>query len=202
MSHDGLRRSLGLAQYSTLLERLVLVTGLFGVATVGNSVLLCAARVLFAMGRAGLAPAWFASTHPRPGATDHSLAVVVALAAAVLLAGREGIGPIVAVGAVCLALGYLATSAAVVRLRRTDADRPRPYRVPLGGLIAPAATLGSLGLVGAALYGPLAASGGSLPGEWLVLALWTVAGIGTWRLSARMRAAIPEADRRRQLLGE
>jgi amino acid transporter len=187
---------------STLLERLVLVTGLFGVATVGNSVLLCATRVLFAMGRAGMAPAWFGSTHPRTGATDHSLAAVVALAGAGLLAGREGIGPIVAVGAACLALAYLATSAAVLRLRRTDSDRPRPYRMPLGALIAPAATLGSLGLVGAALYGPLAAGGGGLPGEWLVLGLWTIAGIVTWRLSARMRAAIPEADRRRQLLGE
>lgn len=187
---------------SPLLERLVLLTGLFGVATVGNAVFLCGTRVLFAMGRGGLASPWLASTHPVTRVPDHALAVVSVLAALGLLAGREGIGPIVSVGAVCFAVAYLITSAAMMRLRRTAPEHPRPYRMPLGRLVAPAASLGSLGLLVASLWGPWSSARGRVPTEWLVLALWIVAGAALWQASARARRTLSAAEQRQVILGD
>jgi amino acid transporter len=187
---------------SVLLERLVLLTGLLGVATVGNAVFLCGTRVLFAMGRGGLASPWLASTHPQTQAPDRAIFIVAALAGLGLLAGREGIGPIVSVGAVCFAVVYLITCGAMLRLRRTAPDHARPYRMPLAGLVAPAATLGSAGLLAASIWAPWSAAGGRVPMEWVVLALWIAAGALSWRASAGMRAQLGAGEQRRLILGD
>jgi APA family basic amino acid/polyamine antiporter len=86
-------------------------------------------RIFMAMARDGLLPAYFARIHPRyrtPHVTTIWTGIVVGLVAMVTnigdLADLTNIGTLFAFILVCLG---------VIILRRTDAARPRPFRVPL-----------------------------------------------------------------------
>lgn len=162
---------------SEWLARLVLVTGLLGVSTVGNGSVVAASRMLFAMSRAGMIGPGLSRTDRITGIPDRAVLVVGVLAAIGTLLGRQGIGPIVAVGAICMSFGYLVTSAAVLKFRRTEPARDRPYRIRFGMPVAVAAVLGSAGLIVAALRDPWVAAGGRVPLEWLLLGGWAAAGL-------------------------
>jgi basic amino acid/polyamine antiporter, APA family len=187
---------------SELLARLVLLAGLLGIATVGNGTFVAATRLLFALSRASLLGHAFRRTHPVTGAPDRAILFTGLVAALGTLLGRQGIGPIVAVGAIALSFGYLVTSAAVLRLRFTAPARPRPYRIRLGGPVAVAATLSSVGLVVAALRDPWVSSGGRIAFEWLLLAGWAVLGLLLWLANRTVRLALPTEERRAVILGE
>src|SRR5262249_56199341 len=86
-------------------------------------------RIFMAMARDGLLPQYFARIHPRfrtPHITTIWTGVFVGGTAAVVdigsLADLTNIGTLFAFILVCIG---------VVILRRTDANRPRPFRVPL-----------------------------------------------------------------------
>src|SRR5207247_3487989 len=89
-------------------------------------------RIFLAMARDGLLPQYFAKIHPRfrtPHITTIWTGVFVGGIAAVVdigsLADLTNIGTLFAFILVCLG---------VVILRRTDANRPRPFRVPMSPL--------------------------------------------------------------------
>jgi APA family basic amino acid/polyamine antiporter len=86
-------------------------------------------RIFMAMARDGLLPQYFAKIHPRfrtPHITTIWTGVFVGAVAAVVdigsLADLTNIGTLFAFILVCLG---------VTVLRRTDPDRPRPFRVPM-----------------------------------------------------------------------
>src|SRR6266478_2184999 len=86
-------------------------------------------RIFMAMARDGLLPKYFARIHPRfrtPHVTTIWTGIVVGGVAAVVdigsLADLTNIGTLFAFILVCLG---------VIILRRTDPDRPRPFRVPM-----------------------------------------------------------------------
>ena len=86
-------------------------------------------RIFFAMARDGLLPAWAAKIHPKyrtPHITTLVTGVVVAVGALVLdeneIYDLTNIGTLSAFAIVCIG---------VLVLRRTDPDRPRPFRVPV-----------------------------------------------------------------------
>ena len=186
---------------SELLARMVLLTGLFGVATVGNGTFISATRILFAMSRGHLLGPGFAQTNPRTGAPDRAVLLVGMVALVGVFLGRNGIGPIVGLGATCLALGYFVTSAAMLRLRVTAPELPRPYRAPLGIPTGLAASLGAAGLLAAALFQPLAGAKGSVPIEWLFLGAWTVIGMAIWLATRATRTTMTDSERREAILG-
>ena len=163
---------------SEWLARLVLITGIFGVSTVGNGSVVAASRTLFAMSRAGLIGPGLSQTDPVSGAPARATIFVGLVAALGAMLGRQGIAPIVAVGAIGMSLGYLVTSATVLKFRRIEPDRPRPYKIPLGTLVALVATLASTLLILAALRDPWVTAAGKVPLEWMVMGAWAVIGIG------------------------
>jgi amino acid transporter len=163
---------------SEWLARLVLVTGLFGVATVGNAAMVAASRMLFSMSRESMLGPAFGQTSVMTGVPDRAILFVGLIAGLLTLLGRQGIGPVVAVGAVCMSTGYLITSAMVHKLRRTAPGRERPYRIPGGAVVSLIAALSSALLILAALYDPYAAAGGRIPLEWIILGGWIILGVG------------------------
>lgn len=187
---------------SELLARVVLLTGLLGIATVGNGTFVASTRILFALSRASLITPVFRHTHPVSGVPGRAILFVGAIAAAGTLLGRQGIGPIVGIGAAGLSFGYLLTSATVLKLRLTAPDRPRPYRLRFGLPVAAAATLGSLGLMVAALRDPWVAAQGRVPFEWILLAGWAGLGALLWFVNGAARTALPADQRRALILGE
>ncbi|HVZ77355.1 MAG TPA: amino acid permease [Gemmatimonadaceae bacterium] len=99
-------------------------------------------RIFFAMGRDGLLPGWASKIHPKyrtPWVTTILTGLFVGLWALVGDAGETydltNIGTLFAFTLVCIG---------VIVLRRTDPDRPRPFRVPF---VYPVALIGAAACV-------------------------------------------------------
>lgn len=190
------------AFHSDTVANLVLLAGLLGTFTVGNAIYLWGTRLLFAMSRGRLLPAPLALIHPTFGSPAKATALLGTAAALAVPLGREMIVPIVNVGGNCLALGYLVTCLAVIRLRRHDRTAPRPYRVPGGVVTAGLGALATLSMLISSVYQPFTTRTGVVPLEWVVMVAWTALGWGLWRLGSKRRASIGEAERRRAVLGD
>jgi amino acid transporter len=190
------------AFHSEWLARMVLVVALLGCATVGNGCFLAATRVLFALSRARMIPPVFAGVHPAYGSPARAVLFVGTLATCGVFFGRSGVLPVINIGSACLALGYVITSLGVIRLRRTQPDRPRPYRVPGGVPTAVVASAATLYLLVMSIYQPYADAKGSLPLEWVVLLTWITLGAVLWVAGRRQRGTLPNEARRRIVLGE
>ena len=117
------------------------------------------------------------------------------------LLGRQAILPIVTATATCLTLGYLVTCATMIRMRRRESGRARPFRAPGGMATAIVGFVGAVVSLALSLYQPWADAKGRLPLEWILLAIWLVAGIAAWTAAGRRRAEIGVVERRRVIMG-
>jgi len=146
---------------------LVALGAMVGITSVFYMLLLAQPRILFAMARDGLLPAWVATVHPRYR-TPHRLTLICGGAVALVssltpiekLAYLCNIGTLFAFFLVCLG---------VLVLRFTSPTLPRPFRCPLGKTVAVAGALISLGL----MFSMPAAS-------WWRLGLWLLAGLAVY----------------------
>ncbi|MBA4062994.1 MAG: amino acid permease [Isosphaera sp.] len=114
-------------------DPLVAAAALAGITSVLLVMLLGSARVLMAMSRDGLLPRFLADVHPTyrtPWKSTVGVGLFVGLFAGLLPLGAllelTNIGTLFAFATVC---------GAVVVLRRTHPDAPRPFRVPLSPLV-------------------------------------------------------------------
>ena len=96
-------------------------------------------RIFFSMARDRLLPGWAARVHPR-FRTPH----VTTILTGVLVAGFAGVSNINEVVELCnigTLFAFVLVAAGILVLRRTDPDRPRPFRtpwvpwVPLGAIV-------------------------------------------------------------------
>ncbi|MBK8249607.1 MAG: APC family permease [Gemmatimonadetes bacterium] len=186
---------------SVFLAKLVLLTALLALLSTWNAMIICSSRVLYALGRAHFILPFLGRVHPQHGSPANAIIVSCAGALLVTLLGRNAILPIVNSAAACLAAGYMVSCWAVISLRRSRPDAPRPFRVP-GGVptvvIALASAAFSFGL---ALYQPWADAKGRLPLEWIMLVAWAAIGAVAWMVAARVRAGFDRETRRRIILG-
>ncbi len=187
---------------SKFLGKLVLLTGLLGLLSTWNAILVCGSRILYALGRARFVAPWLGEVHPVLGSPSNAVLFTGATGAVVMLLGRNAALPIVNSSSACLAFAYVVTCYGVLRLRVTRPDAPRPFLVPGGKTtiwIAIASALFSLGL---SIYQPWVDAKGALPLEWVMLVGWLVVGAVAWLWTGRLRRALPLAERRRAILGE
>jgi APA family basic amino acid/polyamine antiporter len=86
-------------------------------------------RILFAMGRDGLLPAWTAKVHPR-FRTPHTTTLLTGFFVAVF-SSLANINELVELTNIGTLFAFALVAAGIIILRRTDPERPRPFRVPL-----------------------------------------------------------------------
>ena len=164
--------SIGLGGFAVAIK----LGALVGLTTSTLTALYGQARVFYAMARDGLLPRFFARVHPVTRAPVLSQGMIGLLTAAVAgLVPIDVLGELVSIGTL-LAFGLVCT--AVLILRRTEPDRPRPFRVPAAPLVA------GLGILSCALLML------SLPPDtWIRLAVWLAIGLvvyfGYGRANAR-----------------
>ena len=145
-------------------------------------------RIFFVMSRDGLLPEVLSRVHPK-WRTPHIVTMVtgaaVAFAAAFLPVGQWA--DIANAGTL---YAFMMVAIAVLILRRTEKDRPRPFRTPLVWLVAPATIAGCLFLFF------------NLPAPaMLVLPIWGAAGLVIYFAYSRSRShlgrgivEVPEAE--------
>ena len=185
---------------SRLLAGVVLLTGLVGLVSALNSVIISASRILFSFGRSRMIDERFALVHPRTGAPVVALGAGAVLMLVGVLAGRQAVIPIVNISATGLAFAFLVTCLAVIRLRRRDPERLRPYSVPGGVTTAWVGVAGSVLSLALSIYQPYKDAGNRAPVEWLVLGLWCVLGGLFWFLGGTRRRTVSAAELRRQII--
>ena len=85
-------------------------------------------RIFFSMGRDGLLPSWASKVHPKfrtPHVTTIITGIVVALASSV-----ANINELVELTNIGTLFAFILVAAGIIVLRRTDPERPRPFRTP------------------------------------------------------------------------
>jgi amino acid transporter len=105
------------------------------------------------------------------------------------------------VGATCFGLVFFLTCFGVIKMRRTQPHRERPFRVPGGKLSAGTASLVSGLMFLVSLYEPYRASNGGFPLEWKIVLGWAALGVLFWTIANRGRKSVSEPERRRSILG-
>jgi amino acid transporter len=191
-----------LAFGSEFFARFVLVSGLFGIVTVGNACSIACSRLLFSLSRARCLGPTFLRLHATYGSPVPAIVFATIFGAAGTLLGRGGIAPIVNVGSAAACFGYLVAAVSLIRLRRTDPGRARSYRVPGGVFTAGAAALFSLLLLYSAVRQNWIDAGGTFPIEWAVMLTWAVVGVALYRWNAPVRAQMPAELRRSVMIGD
>jgi len=97
-------------------------------------------RILFTMARDGLMPAAFAKVHP----TFHTPHVVTMITGVVcaLFAAMFPVGVLADISNAGTLFAFFMVALGVVLLRKSDPDRPRPFRTPFVMFVGPAAMAG------------------------------------------------------------
>jgi APA family basic amino acid/polyamine antiporter len=146
---------------------IVKFAALAGLTTVILVLLFGQARIMFAMASDGLLPGFFARISPRfrtPAASQMLIGVTVATISALfpvdVLGEMVSIGTLAAFALVCLAVMYL---------RHSHPETPRPFRVPGSPALPALGVLACLGLMA------------GLPWEtWARLLVWLALGMGVY----------------------
>jgi basic amino acid/polyamine antiporter, APA family len=167
---------IGLQGFATVIK----LGALIGLTTSALTALYGQGRIFFAMARDGLLPRLFCRVHPRTRAPVASQVVIGTFTAAVAgLVPIDVLGEIVSIGTL---LAFCLVCTTVLILRRTDPDRPRPFRVPAVTLVAGLGILSCLVLMAC------------LPADtWIRLAVWLAIGLAIYAGYGRRRARLSPA---------
>lgn len=160
------------------------------IATLGplgpmNSFYAASARIMLAMGRKELLPGSFASIDKKSGTPKTANIILAVLTLAGPFLGKNMLLPLTSVSSLAFVFACTMVSIACLRMRSTEPELVRPYRVPFGR-----AGIWASILCGGAIIGLLVvpASPAALSGvEWVVAAGWLAAGLIIFSVYKRRR---------------
>jgi APA family basic amino acid/polyamine antiporter len=158
---------------------LLVLGGVGGIITSWNAFLVGGSRAIYAMAQHGMLPAWLGRLHPRFRTPSRAILVIGLLSMVAPLFGRVLLVWIVDAGSFAVVIAYILVAASFLRLRRTQPEMPRPFRLRHGEAIGWLALLGSLALL--ALYLPGSPSALLWPVEWGLVAGWFLLGLAFYR---------------------
>ncbi|MBI5762468.1 MAG: amino acid permease [Planctomycetes bacterium] len=125
-------------------------------------------RIFFSIARDGLLPPTFARIHPR-FKTPHITTILTGVFVGTV-AGVSNIDEMVALTNIGTLFAFALVCIGITILRHTDADRPRPFRVPFGAWLLP--MLGVASCMFLMLYLP--------PASWWRFIGWLVLGMSVY----------------------
>lgn len=114
---------------NNLLYHLLITVGLFGLVASFHGIILAAGRASFEFGRVKFAPAFLGKIHSRFRTPSNALLINMAIGIIALLTGKTSeIITISVFGALTL---YIVSMIALLRLRKTEPQLERPFKVPM-----------------------------------------------------------------------
>ena len=160
---------------------LIMISALVAMLQAFNANVVASSRLLFAMGRRGLLDHRMANVHVRNQTPSTAIVVVGVATAAAIFLGEAGLVPILEVGALASAVGWMAACASFFRMKPSFAGRAAAL---FGLLVTTLMVLVKLLPI--------------VPGhftryEWLALLLW--AGLGALVRTFRSRGRLAEQVR-------
>jgi basic amino acid/polyamine antiporter, APA family len=164
------------------LTALLLIVTIFSLLKTWNAVLLSAARMLFAMSRAGFFPARYCAVHSRYGSPATAVIVVGALNLCGIFFGKGAITPLVNMCAMMLTFSFIMCVAALLKTWRAQA-RTQPAPSVLSKVVLAIALVGACIMSLTAVATPLLERRFAL--EWVLICGWSLLGLGVFLHSAR-----------------
>lgn len=167
---------------------MILYVAMLVIATLGpmgpmNSFFGATSRIMLAMGRKGQLPASFAEIDAKSGAPKMSNLILAILTIVGPFLGKNMLVPLTNVSALAFIFSCTMVSFACLRMRRTEPDLKRPYKVPGGKLgIGFACFAGSL--IIALMVVPMSPAA-LKPVEWAIVVGWLVVGLILRALTAK-----------------
>ena len=150
------------------------------IATLGpmgpmNSFFGATSRIMLAMGRKGQLPESFAKLDPKSGCPKLACTILAAITVVGPFLGKNMLLSLTNVSALAFIFSCTMVSAACLRMRYTEPDLPRPYKVPGGKLgICAAIAAGSIVILLMVIpFSPAALNGV----EWGIVLGWLVIGL-------------------------
>ncbi|MCY7790771.1 APC family permease [Bacillus haynesii] len=178
---DAMVNLLGNKLFGTVL----VLGGVAGIITSWNAFIIGASRILFAMSEKGMVPKWFGFIHPKYKTPTNAILFLGALAFFAPLLGRPALVWIVNAGGTGIIVGYLIVSIAFMKLRKTEPDLHRPYKINKWKTTGISAIL--LSVIFLAFYLPGMPAALTWPYEWLILAGWTLIGFLLYNSSSKRK---------------
>jgi APA family basic amino acid/polyamine antiporter len=167
------------AAWGPIGANLLVLGGVGGIITSWNAFLVGGSRAVYAMAQHGMLPAWLGRLHPRFRTPSRAILVIGLLSMLAPLFGRVLLVWIVDAGSFAVVIAYILVAVSFLRLRRTQPEMPRPFRLRHGEPIGWLALLGSLALL--VLYLPGSPSALLWPVEWGLVAGWFLLGFAFYR---------------------
>ncbi len=171
---------------SSLMSKLVLISGLLGLVSAWNATFFAATRVLAVLAEDGVIGSWFGRRSTATGSYVNATIFCAILASLGAICGRNAVGPIVATSALGLVAMFAIAAGSAIRLRRLQPETLRSFKIPGGAKTAWLALALSIGLMVIALGNAVAQAGG-FPIELALMTVWAILGVAV----AARGAAVP-----------
>ncbi len=160
---------------SELMGQILVIGGIAGILTSWNGFMVGASRLVFAMARSGMLPAWFGRLHPKFRTPANAVVFIGGLSVLAPFFGRPALVWFVDAGGLSIITAFLMVSLTFLVLRKREPNMERPFRTPAGPLVGGAAVVLSAGL--GLLYLPGMPAALVWPAEWLIVGTWVLLGI-------------------------
>lgn len=131
MSKSGLVTADAMAKLfnSQTMAKVLIIGGLCGIVTSWNSFLMGGSRAIFAMSESHMIPGMFSKVHKKHKTPINALLLVGALSIASLFCGRVMLIWISNAASFACCLAYCIVAFAFLKLRKTEPDMKRPFKV-------------------------------------------------------------------------
>ena len=114
---------------------LLVIGGVLGILSSWNAFLIGGSRLLYAMSRAHMLPAFLGKLHPKYKTPSNAILLIGGLATLAPLFGRKMLVWIVNAGGFGIVIAYTCVAISFLVLRYREPDMVRPFKIPAGKLV-------------------------------------------------------------------
>ena len=157
---------------------LLICGGILAILTSWNAFLIGGSRLIYAMAKARMLPAFLAKLHPKYKTPINAILLLGTLATIAPLFGRKMLVWIVDAGGPGIVTAYLLVAISFLILRKREPNMYRPFKVIGGYIIGVVAVILAIGML--YLYLPGNPSALTWPEEWLIYLGWMVFGVALY----------------------
>ena len=168
---------------SQMMGNLMILAGVGGILTSWNAFIIGGSRVLYALAETGMIPKVFARVHPKYKTPYVAILFIGLLSCISPFFGRTILVWIVDAGSFMVVIAYGMVAFAFLKLRYSEPEMPRPFRVAQGKCVGVLALILSVGL--GCLYLPGSPAALIWPYEWLMVLGGAVLGAAFYFNSLR-----------------
>ncbi len=185
---------------SPLAGRILILGGVLGIITSWNAFFVGGTRLVYSMARGRMLPDGLSRLHPKHGSPVFAIVFVAAVSMLAPFFGRQALVWVVDAGGLAAVSAYLLVAAAFIRLRRSDPELPRPFRVKGARTLGVLMVLVTAGFI--VLYLPGSPSALSWPHEWAIVIGWTLLGTLLAVINRCRRRGLTSREQELLILGE